>query len=400
MASISNISQLACTVSAQGISAPDYETIFARLAALYQGIYGSDVVLDNSTQDGQWIGIIAQAINASNASMIAAFNSFSPATAQGSGLSSVVKINGLARDVASYSTCDVIITGAVGKTISNGSVRDTVYGYIWALPSAVSIPASGSVTVTATCSTIGAVTVGIGTLTIINTPTLGWASVTNTSPSSPGNPVQSDAALRLQQAASTMLPSQTVMDGLIGAILALPNVSTAEGYENDTSATDSNGIPANSIAVVVGGGDATAIATVIANKKTMGTPTYGTTTETIVDAAGKSRTINFFRPTMYPITVQIGLSALSGYTDAIGAMIASQISAYIESQSAGSTIYTTRLYAQASLAATAGGLTYDLTSIQMSANGGAASSDNVTLPFNALPSCPVASVTIAASGTT
>jgi len=264
----------------------------------------------------------------------------------------------------------------------------------------VSIPASGSVTVTATCSTIGAVTVGIGTLTIINTPTLGWTSVTNTSPSSPGNPVQSDAALRLQQAASTMLPSQTVMDGLIGAILALPNVSTAEGYENDTSATDSNGIPANSIAVVVGGGDATAIATVIANKKTMGTPTYGTTTETIVDAAGKSRTINFFRPTMYPITVQVGLSALSGYTDAIGAMIASQISAYIESQSAGSTIYTTRLYAQASLAATAGGLAYDLTSIQMSANGGAASSDNVTLPFNALPSCPVASVTIAASGTT
>ncbi|MDR6182063.1 baseplate J/gp47 family protein [Asaia bogorensis] len=400
MASISNISQLACTVSAQGISAPDYETIFARLAALYQGIFGSDVVLDNSTQDGQWIGIIAQAINASNASMIAAFNSFSPATAQGVGLSSVVKINGLTRSVPSFSTCDVIITGTVGKTISGGSVRDTIFGYTWSLPTVVVIPSSGSVTATATCTTVGAISLGPGTLTVINTPTLGWSNVTNVSSSAPGSPTQSDASLRVQQASSTMLPSQTVMDGLLGALLALPGVSVAEGYENDTLKTDSNGIPANSIAVVVEGGDASAIATIIANKKTMGTPTYGTTTETITDSAGISRTINFFRPASYPIAVQVNLTALSGYTDAIGSMIAAQISAYIEAQTAGSTIYTTRLYAQASLPDGTGGLTYDLSSIQMAANGGAMSTNNVVVPFNALPSCPTSSVNIVASGTT
>lgn len=400
MASISNISQLACTVSAQGISAPDYETIYARLTALYQGIFGSDVVLDNSTQDGQWIGIIAQAINASNTSMIAAFNSFSPATAQGTGLSSVVKINGLTRSVPSFSTCDVIITGTVGKTIFGGSVRDTIFGYTWTLPSIVVIPASGSITVTATCTILGAVSLGSGSLTVINTPTLGWVSVTNASSSAPGTPTQSDASLRAQQTSSTMLPGQTVMDGLLGALLALPGVSVAKGYENDTTKTNSSGIPANSIAIVVEGGDASQIATVIANKKTMGTPTYGTTTETIIDSAGNTRTINFFRSTPYPISVKVSLTALSGYTDAIGDMISTQISSYIEAQTAGSTIYTTRLYAQASLPDATGGLTYDLISIQMAANGADMSNNNVVLPFNALPSCPISSVNIAASGTT
>lgn len=398
MASISDVSQLACTVSATGISAPSYADVLAYLQSAYQGIYGSDVVLDNSTQDGQWLGILAQAITASNASMIAAFNSFSPATAQGTALSSVVKINGLARAAASYSSCDVVITGTVGRTITNGSVRDTVYGYIWSLPASVVIPAAGSITVTATCTTIGSVLVGIGSLTVINTPTLGWTSVTNASASAPGSPVQSDASLRQQQSESTMLPSQTIMDGLLGAILALPGVNSAEGYENDTNVTDANGIPPNSIAIIVDGGDATQIATVIANKKTMGTPTYGTTTETITDSAGNSRTINFFRPTVDAITVQLGLLALSGYTDAIGSAIAAQVAAYISGLPAGSTIYTTRLYAQATLPNAEGGLTYDLTSIQMALNGGTMSTNNIVLPFNALPSCPVSNVTITATG--
>ena len=62
--------------------------------------YGSDAVLTPDSQDGQLLAVFAQAIYDNGQALIAIYNSFSPATAQGAGLSSLVKINGLARDVA------------------------------------------------------------------------------------------------------------------------------------------------------------------------------------------------------------------------------------------------------------------------------------------------------------
>ena len=178
---VSDISQISCTVTDTGITAPTYDVILAWYQTQYRSIYGTDVVLDNSTQDGQWIAIQAQAMNVCNQAMITVFNSFSPAKAQGAALSSNVKINGITRDPATNSTCDVVISGDVGTVITNGTVQDTVNRNTWNLPASVTIPEVGSITVTATCSVSGPVTGDIDTLTIIGTPTAGVsASVTST----------------------------------------------------------------------------------------------------------------------------------------------------------------------------------------------------------------------------
>lgn len=394
---VSDISQIACTVTDTGITAPTYDVILAWYQTQYRAIYGADVVLDNSTQDGQWIAIQAQAMNVCNQAMITVFNSFSPAKAQGAALSSNVKINGITRDPATNSTCDVVITGDVGTVITNGTVQDTVNRNTWNLPATVTIPEGGSITVTATCAVSGPVTGAIDTLTIIGTPTDGWTGVTNTTAAAIGQPMQTDASLRIQQAASTMLPSLTIMDGIIGGILSLPGVSDCAGYENDTNVTDANGIPGHGISLVVDGGDAQQIATLIANKKTMGSPTYGTTTETVIDRAGNSRTINFFRPSNANIYVKITLTALRGYTNEIGASLAQSVSDYISSLNIGDIIYTTRLYKYATLSADVGGLTYDLTKIEIGMSPDSLSDDNITLPFNAKPVCTISNITVSAS---
>ncbi|NHN93453.1 baseplate J/gp47 family protein [Acetobacter sicerae] len=398
MVAISSVSDIACTVDATGIYAPTYSEILEWLQGQFLSIYGADVSLDNSTQDGQWIGIIAQAVNASNQATIAAFNSFRPSFAQGAGLSSVVKINGISRDGETYSTCDVVISGAVGATITNGSVRDTLYKYLWSLPTPISIPTGGTVTVTATCTTAGAVMLGAGTLTIIATPADGWTSVTNATASAPGQAVQSDASLRLQQSGSTMLPSQTVLDGIEGGILSLSGVTAVCGYENDTDAADANGIPAYSTCMVVEGGDAAEIATVIANKKTMGSPTFGNTTETVTDSYGNSRSISFQRAVTTTITVAINLTALTGYTDAIGSSIASAVADYISGLTTGTTIYAGRVYSYANLASADGGDTYEIDSITLGTSGGASGLSKITLAFDAIPTAASSNVTITASG--
>lgn len=394
---VSDISEIACTVTDTGITAPTYDVILAWYQNQYRSIYGSDIVLDNSTQDGQWIAIQAQAMNVCNQAMIKTFNSFSPAKAQGAALSSNVKINGITRNPPTNSTCDVVISGDPGTIITNGIVIDTVNRNQWVLPVSVTIPDTGSITVTATCSTPGPVAGDIGTLTVIGTPTDGWTGVYNTTAASLGNSVQTDASLRIQQAASTMMPSVTIMDGIRGGILSLSGVSACAGYENDTDVTDDNGIPANSIAMVVEGGDATEIATVIANKKTMGVPTYGTTTETVTDSSGAVRTINFFRPNETTIYVSISLKALTGYTNAIGTAAAQAVADYIASLSIGDVIYITRLYKYANLDSASGGLTYDITDIQIGTVVGLLSANNITLPFNARPICTVSNVSVSAS---
>ena len=394
---VSDISQIACTVTDTGITAPTYDVILEWYQSQYRAIYGADVVLDNSTQDGQWIAIQAQAMNVCNQAMITVFNSFSPAKAQGAALSSNVKINGITRDPATNSTCDVVISGDVGTVITNGTVQDTVNRNTWNLPARVSIPEGGSITVTATCSVSGPVTGAIGTLTIIGTPTDGWTGVTNKTAAAIGQTMQTDASLRIQQARSTMLPSVSIMDGIEGGILALPGVSNVKGYENDTDAKDTNGIPANSIAMIVEGGDAQEIATVIANKKSMGVPTYGTTTETVTDSSGAQRVINFFRPKETNIYVKLTLKALANYTNTIGKAAAQGIADYLAAQDIGSMLYVTRLYKAATLADADGGLTYDILNIEIGRSAGSVAASNLQLAFNERPVSSVSNVTVSAS---
>src|SRR5271154_490822 len=132
---------VAATVTPAGISAPSFALALSSWQASYSGIYGSDVVLTADSQDGQWLGIQEAAVNDCNMAAIFVYNQFSPATAQGVGLSSVVKINGLTRQASSNSTAVVTITGQAFSAISDGLVGDNQnLGTQWALPSLVTIP--------------------------------------------------------------------------------------------------------------------------------------------------------------------------------------------------------------------------------------------------------------------
>lgn len=391
------ITTTAPTIDATGISAPAFSDILDFLKSKYQGIYGPDTYLEDDSKDGQLLAIFASCINDANAVAISVYNAFSPATAQGANLSSVVKINGIARAIASASTVDVTIVGVVGTTITNGVVQDTNQ-VNWDLPASVTIPPAGEITVTATCEQPGAVSAAPGTVTTIATPTRGWQTVTNASAASLGNPVEEDADLRVRQASSTALPSLTVLDGIIGAVKAITGVTRVAAYENDTNVIDTNGLPPHVISLVVEGGDATAIANAIAAKKTPGGGTYGTTTVTVNDVYGIPHPINFFRPTPQAITAVVNVKALSGYSTAVGERVEQAISDYVNSVaigggSAGAVEWDACIAAAKGVV---GGNTFKITSLTISGPGGAGAPD-VPLAFNQSATCTPASVTVNAT---
>lgn len=387
------LATLAATILPTGISAPTYADIIASLIAEYQAIYGSDVVLDASTQDYQMLAIFASAINDCNAASIAVYNEFSPATAVGVGLSSVVKINGLARDIATNSTADLTIVGVAGTIITGGAAGDTL-GNRWNLPPTVTIGGGGSVVATATAADLGALSAGAGTITSILTPTRGWQSVTNVAAATPGAPVEGDAALRRRQAVSTGLPAQTVLEAIVGNIKDLPGVLETQAYENDTATTDANGIPRNSISLVVLGGDSGEIGSVIARKKSPGTGTYGTTNETVVDQAGVSNTVHFYRPTIKRVIAAVTIKALAGYVSTTGDALLASMAAYVSALPIGTDVYLSNVIAAAVLDNAALSATYNVTALTQAFFGGTLAAADLTIAFNEDASLVVADITL------
>lgn len=379
---------LSATVTAEGISAPDYQTILDTLTSYFQQIYGSDAYLEPDSKDGQMVALVALAIHDANNTAITVYNCFSPATGYGAALTSNVKINGIARRGATNSTVDLVLTGTAGTSITNGTVKDT-NNVIWRLPALVTIGVGGTVTVTATCSNSGAVAALAGTITTINTPTRGWASVNNPAAVTVGAPAETDAELRIRQGQSVALQSLTPFEGVDGAIANVAGVTRHKLYENDTGATDSNGLPPHSISAIVDGGDVTEIAQTIRGNKGQGTATYGTTSVTVPDTYGNPHVISFSRSTDVPIYGHITLKAFTGYTSQIGVQIQQAVADYINGLTIGDDVLLSRIYSPANLGVVSGGNAryYDIQELLIGKSAGSVAAANIIIAYNESASC-------------
>lgn len=389
------LATLAPVVGPAGISAPSYDAILASMRESFRSIYGNDIYIEPDSQDGQLLALVAAAINDSNNTAIAVYNSFSPSYAQGAGLSSVVKINGIRRLSSSFSTAVGTVTGVYGTDINYGAVSDA-NGNVWNLPALVTIPVSGSVDVTITAQQPGSIVAPAGTIDQIATPVRGWQSFVSTDDALPGQPVETDAELRRRQTISTSLPAQTPLAALYGALADLANVERVRVYENPTNAPDGDGLPAHSISVVISGGDVGEIARTIGQKKTPGAATYGTTTQSYEDPiTGITQNINFFVLADAVIKVAVTGVPLAGYNSTIDDEIKAAIAAYINSLDIGEDVQFSRMYPPAYLNGAAHGLAYKVTDITIALGAGMPGTADIVVPFNkAAASDPAVDITV------
>lgn len=386
---------LSATVTAQGISAPDYQTILTKVTGFFQQIYGTDAYLEPDSKDGQMVALVALAIHDANNTAIAVYNSYSPSTALTDALSRNVKINGISRKGETRSTVDLVLTGTTGTTITNGSVRDD-NGIVWNLPATTTIDGNP---VTATCNTSGAVAALAGTITKINTPTRGWVSVNNPTAATVGAAAETDSELRIRQTQSVALPSLTPFDAVDGALANIAGVTRHKLYENDTGTGDANGLPAHSISAIVDGGDATTIAQTIRGKKGQGVATYGTTTVQVPDYYGNPHNISFSRPVDVPVYVAITLRVFTGYTSQIGEDIKKAVSDYINSLKIGDSVLLSRIYSPANLGVVSGGNAryYDITELLIGKVAGSEAAANIAIAYDESASCTTANISITVS---
>lgn len=375
-----------------GLHIPSYVDIRDDLVDQFKQIYGQDIYLENDSQDYQMISAFALKTYDTMQLLQIVYNNRSPKTAVGTALDSIVKLNGIARKAASYSTCVLTLTGDVGTVIAAGVAEDDA-GNTWNLPENVAFTSS-TIEVTAQCSAIGAIEASPGTITKITNPQKGWLSVTNTVPAVAGEPIETDEQLRYRQSISVAIPSQNMVNSTIAGIASVTGVTRYKVYDNDTNETDSNGIPGHSIAAVVEGGLDEDVAEQIYLRKGPGGGTYGTTSVTYINADGLPNTVRFFRPTYVPIDVTVTVKKNGTYTTTVADTIKNNIEQYIGALDIGYDVLVTGiLTAVAASISNVAQPEFSLQEITIGKEAGSLSTADIDILYNEVASAGTVTVT-------
>lgn len=381
-----------------GMHIPTYSDIRDDLISSMKEIFGNDIYIDEDSMDYQQISIFAKKIFDTNALALLTYNNRTVNTAIGVGLDNLCAIAGIVRKPATYSTVQLVLTGSPSTVISNGQCSDADMEHIWNLPTEVTIPDSGTITVEATCNDSGDITVSSGTITQIVTPVFGWYSVVNNVNGSGGTNQESDAELRARYALATSSPSQTVFESIIASVSAVEGVKRIKAYENDTGSANSLGHPAHSITLVVEGGEDVDVANEIYYKKTPGCYTNGNTTVPIVSLSGNTTNISFYRPTYKTVYVKVSLKKLSSYNDSYADDIKNAIVDYINNLDIAEMVYRSVLWSIATgQMKSIQSPSFSVLNVQTSTNGTTYSDSDISVLFNEASQIDFDKVTVVVS---
>lgn len=364
-----------------GMHVPAYNDILDDLLDSMKQIFGNDIYLDEDSMDYQQISIFARKIYDTNSLALLVYNNRTANTSVGIGLDNLCALVGIRRKPATYSECQLTITGDPGTVINNGKANDGTYN--WNLPEEVTIPSNGTIIVQAVCETSGYITAAPNTIDVIATPLYGWTGVTNQFAATPGKDVESDANLRARYYVSTMLPAVSIFDSMLASLNSITDVKRVKGYENDTNQASSEGFPPHSVTFVVEDGDEGQIAEMIYNKKTPGCYTNGTTDIEIISESGNVTHIRFYRPTYKNVWVKVNITKLAGYNESSVDNIKQALVDYIKSADIHDTIYR-----QILMSVVIGQLTsttspeFSVTDVQISTDGSVYSQNDLPLLFN------------------
>lgn len=304
------------TIDSTGLTIDRYDDIKAALEADLKTAFGDGIKLGADSVFGQISAIISERISDQNELIELVAEIFNPNAAQGVFQSQLVKLNGIDRNEAVYSTVSVNVTAnTAGATIQAGStVSDPAVGEKFAIDSTTVLAPSASSAVSATAVNAGNIEAPAGTLTKIDTPVYGWASVTNPSDASVGATEESDQELRIRRSIAAQASGNSNAAAILTELLDVDGVDLAQVYENKSAITDSRGIPPHSIWAVVRGGTDADIAQTLFDKTAAGSGWYGSTTVAYADPiTGETYNVKFSRPTEVPIYVTYVLEKLAGY---------------------------------------------------------------------------------------
>ena len=317
-----------------GIQVQTFQEIYDELAAGYRAIYGEDINLDADSPDGQRVAIEAQLVLDAQSFGALEYNQRDPDFALGQSLNSIIKLSGITPRPATRSQVDVTVVTDRPLTLPVDYTVEDDLGQSWSTL-AVRTLIAGTTTVTVFAVNFGAVAADPDTIVNPVTVVIGVQSVTNPASATVGVDEETDQELRVRRNRSLETPQSSSIGRMFTALASVPNVTGVAVYENDTDATDSDGIPAHSLWVVVEGGSVAAIIETMTKNKTGGKGMVGSVTGTFSEPVtrpnGTTFTIvhsmTFDRPVDVPVLVRLDATRKDAANPVDEALISQAIAA-------------------------------------------------------------------------
>lgn len=321
-------------ITAEGIEVKTYQELLDQFSAALEAIYGSDISIASDTPDGQWVGNIIQEVLDSEDLLVQIFNNFDPDNAYGRVLDQRVAINGIQRQAGTFSKTNISIVTSQACTLYGLDQSDQpIYtvqdaeGNKWELTTTTVISGATTTVALFQAEFPGALTTIPNTITIPYTIVLGVSSVNNpTEQTVVGLNEETDAELKVRRQSSVSLSSQGYLAGLYAAIENVSGVEYVKIYENDTGEEDADGIPSNSIWVIISGNPANSdIANAIYRKRNAGCGLKGDVTYTVTQVDGTPFVVRWDTVVTQDLYIKFDASSLDGVNPPNTAAILAQL---------------------------------------------------------------------------
>ena len=301
----------------QGFRPKQLEHVLFELGFAHKANFGPGVNLDPETSvAGRLIGIYGERETLLWELAKDVHDASRPSSAEGLPLDDIGEITNLERLQETSSTVVVKCLGTVGTVIPQGRVMSVNgSGDRFSSDADATIGVSGFVEVPFTAQEPGAVQAPAGSLTIIETPVVGWTSAVNEADAIVGRDVETDTEYRKRREESLQATGAGTVDAIRARILnEVANVTDVIVYENDTDFVDLDGRPPHSKQVIVAGGADVDIAEKIWDVKAGGIPEYGTDViVSVVDSMGFPHDVKFDRADVRRVFVHVRLSVGTGF---------------------------------------------------------------------------------------
>jgi uncharacterized phage protein gp47/JayE len=307
------------------------ESIFARLRAVF-----GDAFEDSADSlDGQFVAAFADEVGQLWEVNGATYRSLDLLSAVDDALDNIGSITAGRRLRAQRSTVTATVTLNAGVTLPAGSVA-SVEGNTAARFRTLAAVTNGGGSpddfeVEMEAETTGQLAAPGDTLTVIETPVIGWTAITNDDPADLGRSDETNPEYAARIAASTSASASPTHRGLLVALAAVDGVDAVRIFFDRRD---------HWVRAVVMGGDDQAVGDALWHAHALGIGLVGGTEVTVVDDNGDDQTVNFDRPIESPCAVEITATFDSTY---VNGSLGTAVAAFFAALTIGEPVLISRL---------------------------------------------------------
>lgn len=302
--------------------------IYASLVARAQAApnLGPDLDYSSASPLGQLLGLIAAELAEVYEVDEATYSSGDPEAAIGVALDNICSITGTTRPAADYSrSLSQTVNLDAGATLNQADAFISPAGrpdVLFQMDQASVANSSGiaaDVPCTFTCTTVGAINVAAGSLSVIASPQTGWNSTTNAQDVIAGRSVGLDPETRALRTVELYTRGSSSTGAIRAHIAQVPGVESAVVLENTTDTVDANGLLPHSFVGLLDDGavpaaDDDAVAQAVYDTRAAGIGSQGSSSGTATDSEdGSTHTEQFQRATRKPIYISLTLTTSASF---------------------------------------------------------------------------------------